>query len=80
MQIENEHLIRMFGGVCFTESGESVLARSGNVGRVIVSRENVPYTAAVVNIVIDNEYLQCNLLIHQFAQTHSILGNPGLWE
>jgi hypothetical protein len=58
MQIENEHLIRIAVGVCVSQSRQPVMPGGGDVSWVIVGRQNVPYTAAVNDIVIDNENVQ----------------------
>ena len=58
MQIQNEHLIRIAVSVSVSQSREPVLPGGGDVSWVIVGRQNVPYTAAVNDIVIDNEYVQ----------------------
>lgn len=40
------------------ESGKPAFTSGGDIGWVIVGRQDVPYTAAVNNIVIDNENVQ----------------------
>ena len=67
MQVKNENFVRAIGCVCFTKTGKPSVTGSGDISRVIVGREYVPYTAAVINIIIDNEYLQRMPLISPFV-------------
>ena len=51
-------MIRLTVGLSFLELCQSLSAGGDNIGRVFVSSEQVPYTAPVERIVIDNENVQ----------------------